>query len=1109
MSIRRPSPESGRRTLHGRAFAGAVAFVATLAAAPGYAVDIPNVPLQSQAEYPAANVRFILDDSGSMNLIAMPAALSDRRYSNGTGATDDLDDSLVTHASYGHNTIYYNPATSYLPWIRADGTRYTGGTSFTSAYRHTALLTDAVDLSSSPQTFYVPMSAAVSTSTDNADFYRYQIRNVGGTVRVVRSEWDRRRTNNRGVANAGCVDYASNSNSYDWRNCTFATPTGRSDADEMTNYATWYSYHRSRMKVAKAGASEALSRVGEKLRVGLDTINRNTTGIPYDIPVGSDDGLFKGGNKSGWYDRLQSAVGNDSTPLHRALQRAGDYFSQSSASGPWGPQTAANQLSCRQNFAILTTDGFWNSTTGYSSVGDADGTAGPTITDASGRNSYAYAPRNPYQDNFVETSTRSRANTLADVAMYYWKRDLRDDLENNVPHSQDDRPGTDPAFWQHMVTFGVSIGLKGRLNPKTDLPSIANGTMHWPDPINGGENADRIDDLWHAGVNGRGGFLVASNTKEFTDGLLEAFATIAERLGSASNVTANSTSFISNTRVYQASYVSGAWSGELAAYDASESGVADAASWKASTLIPTTGRTVITWNGTGGAVFPTAAQTASLDQSARMIAPVNGADNAAYIRGERSGEQQNGGQLRDRTTVLGDIVDSSPVYVKETETIFVGANDGMLHAFNALTGVERFAYVPGGIDFQKLATLSNPRYTHEYFVDGPLVVSSRTTTPGRNYLVGTLGRGGKGVYALDVTNPANFRANNAMWELGGGNNMGYVLGEPLIATLNNGTQVVVFGNGVNSVNGHAVLYVVNLLTGAVMQEIDTGAGGDNGLFSPRGWDEDGNGTLDYVFAGDLNGNVWKFDFSSGATGSVAFSGQPLFSTGAAQPITADLALARDPATGKRWVFVGTGSMLTTADLTDNSIQSMYGLIDDGPNPIAKSQLQQRTIAVVDAATGNRGFEPNGTLPAGRRGWYLDLSAPTAGERVINRPLVDGPVLFFATVIPPTSNACDAGGKGYLNALDAFSGTSLATPFFDANGDGVFNDEDKLTTGTGDNVAVGSMDPGVGMLTKPIIIRGPGRSIAVVGGSSGGKADLPVNPSGTAPRRVSWRELLRD
>jgi len=1106
MSMFKFSPEA-RRQARVRFSAGALTFLATLAAAPGYAVVIPNVPLQSQAEYPPANVMFILDDSGSMDSVGMPADLT------------SIDFDLVKQASYVHNTIYYNPEVPYRAWIKADDSRYTGGTSFTAAYRDTAQASGTtVNLADGAYkrddfqgyyTFYVPKSAAVQTSTRYADYYRYQFYDVGGTTRVVRSEWGPQRNDNLGPAGtgAGCAKYKKNNDSdYAWRNCTFATPTGRTEAEEMTNFATWYSYHRSRIKVAKAGASEAFSRIGEKLRVGLDTINRNTTGLPYEIPVSSDDGLFRGANKTTWYSRLQTATANSYTPLRRALQRTGDYFSRSDASGPWGPSVAANQISCRQNFAILTTDGYWNTnnevnvTDPFRSVDDVDGTDGARIThtNANGEidQSYQYKPKKPYSD------PAARSNTLADVAMSYWNRDLRTDLENNIPKSF-----ADEAFWQHMVTFGVSIGLKGTLNPKTDLPSITNGTKSWPDPLDK-EDADRIDDLWHAGVNGHGGFLVANNTKEFTEGLLAAFATVAERLGSASNVAANSTSFISNTRVYQASYVSGKWGGELAAYDASEAGVADTASWKASQLIPATGRTFITWNGSSGSVFPTAAQITLLDQGTRAIAPVSGADNAAYIKGDRSKERQSSGELRDRDTVLGDIVNSSPMYVKDSETIFVGANDGMLHAFNALNGVERFAYVPGGIDFRKLATLSSPQYSHEYFVDGPIVVSAKTMTPGKNYLVGTLGRGGKGVYALDVTNPSKFGVTDVLWERTSGDNMGHVLGEPMIATLNDGTNVAIFGNGINSVSGHAVLYVVNLESGVVVQEIDTGVGSDNGLSSPRGWDNDGNGTVDYVFAGDLKGNVWKFDFTDKrGTGSIAFSGKPLFATG--QPITADLSLALNPQTGDRWVFVGTGSLLSKTDLTDSSIQSVYGLIDGGTGAISKSELQQRTIDVVDATTGNRAFEPNGLLASGKRGWYLDLSKPTPGERVVSRPLVDGSALFFASIIPPTSNTCDAGGEGYLNALDAFTGTSLKNPFFDSNGDGVFNDKDTLTGSAGGKSAVGSLNLDIGMPTKPIIIRGPARAIAVVCGSTGKCEDPPVRPPGAAPERVSWREILRN
>jgi type IV pilus assembly protein PilY1 len=1087
-----PTKESRRGMARDRLIALSLAFAATLVAAPGHAVNFPNIPLQSGTAYPAANVRFILDDSGSMNFVAMPADIKDDNDSSnyGSGVQDGLDED-VGDMSYVHNTIYYNPATTYLAWLRFDSSdkssRYTGGTSYTQAYWHPSLLSNTVNLSDSTQTFFVPKSEP-TTSTSNADYYRYQLRTVSGKTRVVRSEWLKATSSNQGLNNAGCN--ATNGTTT-WRNCTIATPTGREEADELVNFATWYSYHRSRMKVAKAGASEAFGQLKDDLRIGFDSINRNSNGfaVPYNIPVNSGDGRFKGGNRSDWYDVLHAAKGSGSTPLHRALQRAGNYFSSTAADGPWGPE--AKQISCRQNFAILTTDGYWNDTDGYTNVGDADGLAGDKdgngITSAKGK-SWKYEVKKPYYDNFVETGTKSRADTLADVAMYYWKNDLRATLENDVPESFDD-----PAFWQHMVTFGVSIGLKGKLDPKNDLLSLTNGTKHWGDPTQGGADADRIDDLWHASVNSRGDFLVASNTKEFVRGLLDAFTTVAQRVGSASNVTANSTSFVNDVYVYQASYTSGRWSGELKAFATTAAGVSKTPAWSASGLIPTTGRTVLTWSGSGGTTFPTTAQRSALDASSRLVGPATGDENAAYIKGTRAKERQNGGELRDRDTLLGDIVNSSPMYVKETQTIYVGANDGMLHAISTADGKEVFAYVPGGINLADLKTISDPQYSHRYFVDGPIVVSNRNQTAGRNYLVGALGRGGKGVYGLDVTTPGAFKNADVLWELSTGSNLGNVVGEPIVARLNNGTDVVIFGNGYNSTSGLAVLYVVNIRTGAIEHEIATSVGSDNGLAAPRGWDDDGNGTVDYVYAGDLKGNVWKFDLSVSGQAKVAFNGNPLFSAGANQPITGGLALARDPQTGKRWVFAGTGRFMELTDLKDVNEQAVYGLVDEG-SALAKSQLQSRGIHATGSINGQavRSFEEYSPLADGKKGWYVTLNTPMPGERVTSRPQVRGTVLVFASLIPPTEATCDAPGKGYVNALDVFTGTGVPQ-------DGYFN------KGKVGGNPVGSVDLGVGMPTLPIVID----NLLVVGGSTGGVGQTPVNPQGGAPKRVSWREILRD
>lgn len=1147
-SARRASP---RRVP--RALAMVLAFSATLAGLPASAVTYPDVPLQSGQTFPPANIMFVLDDSGSMTSDYIP---------------DSLGSSDIDRKNYARNTLYYNPNITYRPWLKADGTRYTGGTSYTSAYTDSRYLTGSTDLSGSTRTFYVPKTAGYN-GTDPLQYDIYQIttaqvvgKNTSGTVSgfpvsvptTPTGNWRYytvtvpagasnlivsisggtgdadlylRQGSNPTTSTYACRPYLTGNN----ESCTITnpaagtwyigvhayaayagvtltaalttfaagTPTGRTNAEELTNFATWYSYYRTRTKTAKGSAAEAFGSLGANIRVGFNTIwNR----LPYPIPVGTSSGAFSGTNRSGWYSNLFAADASGSTPLLPAVQRTGNYFLDTSSSGPWGPESGTAQLQCRQNFMILTTDGYWNNTSGYTAVGDQDGVAGPTNARPDG-STYTYTPARPYMD-YKDTSI-TRANTLADVAMYYWKHDLRTDMDNIVPTTTDD-----PAFWQHMVTFAVSIGVQGTLDPETDLPSITNGSKWWPNPLPT-ENATRIDDLWHASVNGHGSFVVASDPITFAKALSDALSTIATRLASASNVSANSTSFQTDTRVYQASYLAGKWTGELAAYPASSAGVSATPAWKASTLIPAWGsRKIYTWNGTAGTTFPTAAQVTALDMSGRTLSPATGTQNANYLRGDQSMELQNGGQLRDRTTVLGDIANSSPVYLKDNDTIFVGANDGMLHAFNGTSGVEQFAYVPAGLNLTDLASLSDPYYAHRFFVDGPVVVSTQLQTPGKNYLVAALGRGGRGVFGLDVTTPASFGASNVKWQFNSDADIGNVLGQPLIVKLNDGSTGVIVSNGINSPNGHAVLLVLDLATGAVIKRIDTGVGSDNGLSEPRGWDNDGNGTVDYVYAGDLKGNLWKFDLTgaSSAVWTVANGGVPMFVAKDAannpQPITAGLALAKDPATGNRWIFVGTGSYLTTSDVTDASTQSMYGLIDSSLPIAGRAVLQSRSIVVTGTSGGKpvRAFEANGTLTPGMQGWYLDLNNPASGERVVTRPIIRGGALVFASIKPSTT-ACDAAGSGYVNALDAFTGTSLPNGFFDLNGDGVYGNE-TLTSGP-NAIPIGSVDLGIGMPTLPIIID----NLLVVGGSRGEIGEVSVLPGTGTNRRVSWREIVGD
>lgn len=918
----------------------------------------------------------------------------------------------------------------------------------------------------------------------------------------------------------GC---AVSTSGYDWRKCERVTPGGQvadaeAEAAEKVNFATWYSYYRTRIKAAKGGAAEAFSTQGRKVRVGYRSLHENGSD-DFDIPVSDgNDGRFVNGNasdgdaavttsRSTWFYRLFAASASNGTPLQSILDDAGQYFQKTTSSGPYGPESGSAQFSCRQNFTVLTTDGYWNGGTVSTDTG-GDGSNGSVITNGPAAadggvatsdptyKSYQYKQPAPYKD--------ANTNTLADVAMKYWKTDLRTDLANNVPSnyssvaSENDQIGRDPAFWQHMVTFTISIGLK----TKSGLSSVSEVTTSttWAAP--GNDDADNIDDLLHAAVNGRGMFVSAASPQDFADGLAAALAAIAQRTGSFSNATASdATSLNTGTKIFKASYVSGLWTGALKSEYAT-SGVTE---WSATIpAFATRQNKVFTFDGTSGATFPTANQVSALDKTGLGAASyeVSGTDNADYIKGKQTLEGSGIGQLRVRSTLLGDIVNSSPAYVDETGTIYVGANDGMMHAFDASTGVELFAYVPNIVNFASLKNLSAGDYTHQWFVDGPIVVSRRSLGPGStNILVGSLGRGGKGLYALDVTSPSTFAASNVKWERSEtpGSNMGQVLGAPVLASVRNGssgTPAVIFGNGVNSSSGKAVLEVLSLSDGSVIREIATDDTTGNGLFAPTGLYAADGKTLVYVYAGDLQGNIWKFDLTS--SNPASWSASKVFhaekTTGTPQPITSGLVTAVDPRTNTRWVFFGTGSYLTAADGNDNSTeaQSMYGVMDNGTT-YTRANLTQRTVT-TDGTSGKRYFQELASLPGTSKGWYVDL--PGQGERIVQNAQIDGSFLVTASMMPSGNSCDDAAGSGYINALTAFAGIASGKSYFDLDGDG--NTDDTGTAGH----PTGSVKTS-GMPTLPVLL--PGQ--IVINTSDG--STQKFNKGQALWNRVSWREIRND
>lgn len=1100
--------------------------VGLMGISPGYALTIPDTPLQANVTTDP-NIMMILDDSGSMQFEIMPddytpgstyyvfpradGIYGGGDYNNYVSTVDSNNAFNALTRSPQVNTIYYNPSITYTPWANQDGSLFPPASITCALHNPMRSGTGSAycrDLTSNNSRYNsntwrsCNSSSSCSSDTSNKTFWpaTYFWHNGGSiwtwgnyTPQEIRSTTPSYSGHGRS-ARTDCTAGV----------CTYA--------QEIQNFANWYTYYRSRVLTARAGIGRAFAAQGTGLRVGFAAINKDSTSIDGVSTSTVVRGVrqFSGTNRSTFFSDLYNhVIPNAGTPLRAALDDVGQYYSRSDDRGPWSTtpgSTGGDNYACRQSYSILMTDGYWTEGTSYQAStsgarSDNDSSNGVTIT-GSNNQSYTFNASSPFRD--------SRSNTLADVAMYYWKRDLSS-LPNAVPTSE-----KDPAFWQHMVTFGVGLGVTGSVNPDDAFAAIGNTstTITWPDPV--GSNTGKLDDLLHAAVNSRGGFFSAKDPKEFADALTAMLNDIVDRKSSSGSVSANSTRLTTSSKVFSASFNTTGWGGELEAYSISASGVASTPDWKASGLIPAYGsRKIYTTTGGNKREFLWT-NLSSADQTS-----IGSQTILNYLRGDRSQETTNGGTLRKRTSLLGDIIHSSPVLHNETQTVYVGANDGMLHAFDATTGVERFAYVPSPM-YSKLSLLSQTTYAHKYFVDGELTVVDRSESGLTNsYLVGTLGAGAKGLFALDVTTPANFTASSIAWEYvtASDNDLGYMIGRPVYAKMNDGQNVVIVGNGYNSASGKAALYIINLATGALVRKFDTGIAGDNGMATPGVVDEDGDGDIDYIFAGDLKGNLWKYDVRSSTssvwTQSIFFAAKDANNN--AQPITSQISfginyLASDANVGKRFIFFGTGAYFRNADPDDKSVQTWYGLIDGDSAISGRGQLTARSLKTSFTADGKaaRAFseQTDTNDMAGKRGWYIDwinADGTKVGERIVTPSTLyrlTEPTLLGSSVIPEADDPCQPGGTGYINAINAFTGASLKESIF-------------VLTSLPSGGIVGSIDLGIGMPSQPalfvgdsgtgqLIVSGTGDSSGTQGGKPISKAFNPSDRGG----RIYWREIVR-
>lgn len=679
--------------------------------------------------------------------------------------------------------------------------------------------------------------------------------------------------------------------------------------------------------------------------------------------------------------------------------------------------------------------------------------------------------------------------------------------------------------------YGGFKDVSGRGSPYVDDKGVANSNTSWERA--GAANAGETNNYY-----------LASSAQAVLDGLDTIFDKVATQSNSIAGAAASTTRLNSaNSNVgfiYQAQFDPSSWSGNVLAYpvDGSSGSVTldnntvpawDAASTlDAAVAVNTTARNIVV-----GKTTPTSGATANpflwnnLDANAQaalqsplglpMGVPTTVAAGQArlnFLRGDRSNEVPNGLAFRKRGSVLGDIVNSGVVYSgapvprfndaayatfynankNRKNALFVGANDGMLHAFDPDSkGAELFAYIPSWV-MPRIGALTFPAYTHQSYVDAtPAVADATVLDPNtgqyvwKTVLVGGTGGGGQGVYALDVSDPSAFGAGKVLWEFNDRDDpefdLGNVVGRPQILKLRTGTVAApnyhyfaVVASGVNnyvndghfSSTGRAAIYLLDLSKKATdawaeksnffkIRLLDPATGASapaNGLigFSVV---KGNNDEVAQIYAGDLQGKLWKLDFTLATVGSGGWdlatlsyyhnsggTSVPMYvavaSDGSAQPITMEPAVVYGP-NKTRYVAFGTGKFLEVPDLQSVSTkQSVYAVLDNNSNVLdggtaaaisGRGRLQPGTVNVSTGLVSIGSFvwgrpqtDADMTI---RSGWYFDFTV--AGERQISNAEVLSGGLLFGSIIPPVTSCGNGDGNIYSINIASGGGTLVRSP----------------------------------------------------------------------------------
>lgn len=1046
------------------------------------------------------------------------------------------------------NVLYYNPDITYEPWQIGDGTSMANA-SFSAAR-------------SDPQS-----SATGYSETRNLSGFIYHVwtdshgfsgsRPLGATINKTTGAnglvdwWDEhvKVTVNASSITVESITYGGSGVTETVSSTTTLTGTGthtelggKTIAEVQQNIANWYQYHRRRSFVTKSAIADVISE-NPDYRYGLNFINNSS--FPYnsgttsfvEVPAGNGSVAKNMLLLSGLFSLDWQAYG---TPLRNGLQRAGNYFDN--ADGRTDPITEQ----CQQNFSVLFTDGYWNGGDPSSTISDADGD-GHSISVADVAKYYYDRDLSSLANNVVSNVFDSATHQhMVTYTVAFGVTGLLSDTD------ADGWPGTSPGLDENDDWGDPFNSDPEKIDDLWHAAYNSRGTF-----VSAATPEDVSEALTDAlsNISDRIGSAasVAFNTTTLT--------------GSSAVYLAQ---FNSSNNKWSGDLLS-------FALDSTTGDVASTSSWSAASVLeadndPVNNRKIFTYNGTIGVPFQwanlTSAQQADLkiNPDASVSDDTKAQARLSFLRGDRTNDEGAGGTytFRNRNKLLGDIIHSDPVFVGDPqlfwpsdspfpdtigtntytdfktasaqknrqEVIYVGSNDGMLHGFNATTGAEVMAYIPSSLFSSYSATdglhyLTDVDYSHRYYVDMPVAISDVYIDKGdsvdedsdgdnkdwHTILIGGGRAGSRGLFALDITDPADFvedsshAQNLVLWEFDSDDDadMGYTYSKPVIGMLNNQRWAAIFGNGYNSTgDGKAKLFILFLdggLDGTWTDgsgssdldyiEISTNVGSIsssnclnvssdcNGLSTPQAVDMDGDKIIDRVYAGDLKGNLWAFDLSSSSTNSwsVAYktgsTPKPLFTatyhdtlsvgaaptqvTSTAQPITNKPILVKHPSglggDPDVLVFFGTGQYLNDSDITDSSVQTFYGVWDNGSHSLTPANLiEQSFISETFTNDGNDVSSQVRVLTdesvdysSSDKGWFINLTA-ASGERVIVDPDVRGDLVFFNTWIPDT-NPCNAGGSGFLMSVKQLNGGRPDSAAFDLDGDGEVDSDDLVSVTT--------------------------------------------------------------